>query len=422
MKGFTMASVLLVLWVGGGNVHAATPPVRPWQDSWDGVHSFLVFAPYPKGKFDPAHVTAIAHRYAFAWSSPYVDALRAGNPALVAGTYVTSTQSDHDLDWINSNHPDWIVYKQDRVTPVTQFDYKALTYDITNPEVVDHEFEGMKSLANSPGNAVAWDNFCLDNSLGAVGVRDAQGNWTQKFDGKGSYADVFDPKWTDAMIEYARTMRDRLHTLQPYPVLMVPNADVKVISGDPVRSARFIDSVDGVLVEGGYFGPTWPGDPRQLWLRGLHFVEQMQAAGKAYFSIDYPRNGPVTRDFLQFTLASYLLVKGRSAYLLVPQPTKDGYDSLNPDACWYPEFEAPIGTPLGPMQQVAGDPGTENGVYLRRHSGGLSIVNASTNRSFTIPLPAGSYVDLYGYHVGHQVTMRPDSGLVLLRAERRVAQ
>ena len=191
----------------------------------------------------------------------------------------------------------------------------------------------------------------------------------------------------------------------------------EVISGDPVRSAKFIDAVDGVLIEGGYFGPHYVGDPRKLWLRGLRFVEKMQAAGKTYYSIEVPLNGrPVTKDYLQFTLASYLLAKGHTARILLAQPTKSGYDSGNPDACWHPECDAPIGTPLGPMRQVAGDRDTENGVYLREHSGGVSIVNASTKDSFKVALPGGdSYTDLDGNSVGTTVAMRPVSGLVLLR-------
>lgn len=413
-----LLAALLLLQVFG-IARAATPPAFAMGpgDSWNGVHSFLVFAPEPEGDFAPAHIAAIARRYDFGWSPRHVKNLIAGNPAFVTGVYYTSTQVDRDKKWIDANHPEWIVYKGDRTTPVTQFDYKALTFDISNPEVVAYQFESMKKLANTPRMAVAWDNCYLDNSLGAVGVRGKDGKWVQKFLGKGSYAEVYDPAWTDAVIEQLRVVHDRLHALRPYPILLVPNADVKIVSGDPVRSAKFIEAVDGVLIEGGYFGPHYVGDPRRLWLRGLRFVERMQAAGKTYYSIEVPPNGqPVTRDYLQFTLASYLLAKGHTARILLARPTKSGYDSGNPDACWYPEFDAPIGTPLGPMRQVAGDRDTENGVYLREHSGGVSIVNASQKNSFTVALPDGSsYMDLYGKSAGTTVTVPPVTGLVLLR-------
>ena len=130
---------------------AAAPPFAMGAgDSWNGIHSFLVFAPEPEGNFTAAHMAGIARRYDFGWSPRHAKALIAGNPAFVMGIYYTSTQVDRDKEWIESNHPEWIVYKADRTTPVTQFDYKALTFDISNPEVVAYQFETMKKLANSP--------------------------------------------------------------------------------------------------------------------------------------------------------------------------------------------------------------------------------------------------------------------------------
>jgi hypothetical protein len=272
----------------------------------------------------------------------------------------------------------------------------------------------MGQPGRSPNTAVAWDNYFL-GGLGACGVYDTNGNWVQKFNGdEGAYSTVNDPAWTDAIIAYARAVKDRLHAL-PVPVRLIPNATALIITGDAARTANFINAVDGVLIEGGYFGPEWVGDnSRQLWLRSLRFVEQLQAAGKAYYSIEIPLSWkPVTPEFRQFVLASYLLVKGHSAALDIPIVDGGNYDTQL-DYERYPEFNVRVGTPCAPMFQAAGS--GENGVWMREHTGGVSLVNGSVTSSFTVALPAGSsYRDVYGNSVGSSVNMAPDTGLILLR-------
>ena len=54
------------------------------------------------------------------------------------------------------------------------------------------------------------------------------------------------------------------------------------------------------------------------------------------------------------------------------------------------------------------------GVWLRKFSGGLSLVNPHTGEH-TVSLPAGNYNDVNGNPVGPTVTMAAQTGLVLLK-------
>ena len=68
------------------------------------------------------------------------DYVWAGNPSsTVVNTgylaYDRDPLSVHDLHWFQTYHPDWLVYKCDRVTPIRYFADPLLVYDVTNPAV-----------------------------------------------------------------------------------------------------------------------------------------------------------------------------------------------------------------------------------------------------------------------------------------------
>jgi hypothetical protein len=69
------------------------------------------------------------------------------------------------------------------------------------------------------------------------------------------------------------------------------------------------------------------------------------------------------------------------------------------------------------MRQAAGDKETEDGIYIREYSGGISIVNASGKHSFEVSLPQGrSYTDLDRKSVRSPLTVPPRTGLILLKS------
>jgi hypothetical protein len=346
------------------------------------------------------------HPYDFSWS----DGAAGSNPDIVVGSYRDSIQGPQGLAWYQANHPDWILYDCDRVTPSLQYDYEAVSLDFTNPAVVDHMVSGMLG-SSGRADAISWDNFSLDNWYPKPGGGYghycgvwANGTWVQKFAGTGAYDTVTDPQYTDARLEYARQVRDRLHAL-PAPLLLIVNSGMLTLSHDPARQATFINNVDGILDEGGTVSIDLTTS-RGLWLANEQFIEKAQAAGKAYYTINELDHTKSSQNFatdqaiLQWALATYLMSKGHSSGIFV------GYQEATQ---WFSEYAAPIGTPCGRMTQVG-----STQAYIRQHSGGMSIVNIDDAATVSVALPSGSFKDLYGNAVNSPVSMSPLSGMVLL--------
>ena len=350
-----------------------------------------------------------------------------------SGSYASSSQGEgYNLTWFQENHPDWILYDCDKKTPSLQYAYKAVSVDFTNDEVVQHMFQ-RAAQASGHADAVSWDNFALGNAYPTpaggwgnfCGVWAKNGTWVQLFAGKDSYDTVDDPRFTDGestalsplplifsyksekslcgagKIKYAAKMRDLLHAL-PKPLKLIVNSGMQELSHDPVRQAAFIDSVDGILDEGGYGGMDLT-TARGLWLDQQKFIQATQAAGKAYYSINSVAHFGTEQHGLSFAIASYLMSKGHTAAV---------FYGTNEKTQWFPEYQIPIGTPCGAMT-TRGD-----NAYTRVHSGGVSVINADTNHTVSVALPAGQYTwtDMFGTAVQSPVAMAPLSGRVFLRA------
>ena len=400
---FLLAGLILHCTLLTVAVSAQAPPatgLSAWADSWNGVHAFVVWSQSAA----PDHT----HPYDFAWSG----GADGSNPKMVIGAYSDSTQGQQSLAWYQANHPDWILYDCDQVTPSLQVGYQAPSLDFTNPAVVDYLVSSMVSVAGAPASAISWDNFSLDNDYGTpeggyghfCGVW-ANGTWVQKFAGIGSYDTVADPQYTDARLEYARQVRDRLHAL-PTPLLLIANSGMLPLSHDLARQAVYIQNVDGILDEAGY-GDIDLTTSRGLWLAQEKFIEMAQTAGKAYYSVNELNhtqyyNGRFATDqgVLQFALATYLMSKGHSSGIFV------GYNEVSQ---WFAEYAAPIGPPCGAMTQVG-----QTNAYIRQNSGGVSLINTDDSATIGVPLPGGTFMDLYGNKVASPVSMPPTSGLVLL--------
>ena len=251
----------------------AQSPLPVWADSWNGVHSLLDFNPV--GDYTDAYIQSIAWRFDFGLSSSkYRAALKAGNPSFINSMYRDALQyTSQNFAWFQANHPEWLLYNCDGVTPILVYDYRAVIPDFSNPAFVDFrwntEFAPLLSgLGSYPAESVVMDGALLENEFytptmavtwgHACGAYDTSGNWVQKFAGRGSYADVFDPAYTDAFISYLTEIRRRLHALNP-PRLLITNSYPRVVYNDPVRRANFINSVDGIMMQGAEYSAQFPG-------------------------------------------------------------------------------------------------------------------------------------------------------------------
>jgi hypothetical protein len=408
-KNIVLSLSILAMYLASLSPTLASVPYL--KDSSDGIHQITVFG---SPAWDP---NADTSKFDFVWSvggsDQWAPGMVAKNQIILDGSYYDSIQGPFlgspEYVTLHAAHPDWFLYECDKTTIATQYDYKATMLDISNPAVLDYMYNTgyMFNFGNFPHQAISWDNFGIENSGPSVcGIYDTSGHWVQKFTGGSS-----DGAWADAKIASAAYISNKLHALSNPVALITNGVPTGALLTDSVRMAAYAAAVDGILDEGGLLSRHALGFPNQYWLNYQRLVQLFQSAGKAAYSIvNNDNNNPIpaalTHDDIQFRAASYLLSKGAHAAVAIV-PGDNAPSPILPELA-----AAPIGTPCGPMSQAAGS--GENGVWMRTHSGGVSIVNSSVTNTFTVTLPAGTFKDLYGAPITSPVTMAPATGLVLL--------
>ena len=387
---------------------AGTPPtldpgLRSFTDTWSNVHAFLTF------DYSISNPAAVAKHYDFVWGASLknVAAFRSGNPSIFLTYYIAfhrdsgafaNNEVYHDLDYWKSVHPDWILYKCDRVTPAYEFGDPDVPFDFTNPAVIAWQVQTYAQPASESGyDGIAADNVNLQNLFGACGVY-VHGKWVQRYSGQ-----MDDPQWSADVVTWLTLMQQALHDLK-HPLALIPNLSIGDLSPDDPVVQQVVSHVDGVLDEAGFtlFGNGYLTDGD--WLQAIQFIESVQQQNKPYYIINqFPS---VDRAAIQWALASYLMAKGHGSALYISSVQGYGGES------WYSEYAAQIGSPSGPMYEV-------QGVYLRQYSNGLTLVNPSATNSYTLTLDPGShYKDLYGTSIGQTLTLAPESGIVLLTSSK----
>ena len=196
----------------------------------------------------------------------------------------------------------------------------------------------------------------------------------------------------------------------------IPNVGQWVTTRDPTDYS----GVDGVMIEG--FGGWGYGNYFDLadWQLQMDRILGLVGQDKAILAQQYVDPNDVNdRTFL---LGCYLLIKGRTTYL--------NFDlGLEPE--WFPEYEIPIGSPVGghPANVEALWSAGWN-VYARTYSNGLVLVNPTTTaRTVNLgstyyratphgggEVPAGGDVSAWTvtYAPVTAVTLQPNRAAVLL--------
>jgi len=295
----------------------------------------------------------------------------------------------HDITWFLANHPDWIEYTCDRKTPAYEYGDPNVPLDITNPAVIDYMMQTYIIPAIEEGyQGIAFDNVDFNNNGYRCGVwRD--GEWV----GQSNYI--------DNILAWASSMYPRLHALYASVAMNFPY-DVN----NPAESDKIYQNLDIAVDERGF--TNW-GRSKDDYLSGISWLTNMQALqsldalGKGFVSIN---EMPVDFDAVsqaekQWTLANYLLVKGKYSYIAITGIQEYGVIFTTP------EYSTAIGHALSVMYQ-------SQNVYMRDYSNGLAIVNPASSQSFAITLVPDIYQDLYGNNVD-TITLEPHSGIVLLR-------
>jgi len=138
------------------------------------------------------------------------------------------------------------------------------------------------------------------------------------------------------------------------------------------RDITDYSGADGVLVvgfarwdEGGYFDPQ-DGDWQLQMDRILGFVNLDKILLLQQY-IDH-----TDLEDRMFLLGSYLLVKGRYTYLNF---------ELSPEPEWFPEYEIPVGSPIGDIPStISALWRSDWKLYARNYSNGLTLVNPANEK------------------------------------------
>jgi hypothetical protein len=378
---------------------ANKPKLRPFADTWNNIHLLLSF------DYQVSDPAAIAKHYDFVWGAEvyHVAALRSGNPGIFLTYYIPfhrdkGTFSDekayHDLAYWKAVHPDWVLYKCDRVTPAYEYGDPNIPLDFANPALVTWQIQTYAQPASEYGyDGIAADNVNLQNQFGACGVY-RNGQWVQRYNGQSD-----DPQWRTDIVNWLTRMQEALYHLR-HPLALIPNLDSDGLAPGDALMQQVVSHIDSIVDEGGF---TLYGDGYLTgsdWLQRIQFIESVQKQHKAYYIVNqFPSVGHAE---IQWALASYLMSKEHSAALFISTSQAYGADLR------YDEYNVQIGSPKGSMYQ------TQN-VYMRDYSQGLSIVNPSATDSYTVTLNADNhYRDVSGNPVGQTITMPPHSGIVLL--------
>jgi hypothetical protein len=385
---------------GSGTTSGYTPGIRPFIDTWNNIHLFQSFD-YKIS--DPA---AVANHYDFVWGAEldHVAAIRAGNPNIFISYYITYNRDNgtfsnfrayHDLAYWKAVHPDWVLYKCDRVTPAYEFGDPNVPLDFANPDLLSWQIQTYAQPASESGyDGIAADNLDLQNQFGVCGVY-INGQWVQRYTGQ-----LDDPRWRTDVINWLTRMQQALHHLR-HPLALIPNLALDGLSPNDPQVQQIVNSVDGMLDEEGFTHCGQGYLTGSDWMQRIHFMENMQKQQKPYYVVNqFDGSAPINSEEIQWALASYLMGKEHLAALFIS--TYQGYG----DDTRYSAYGAQIGRPIDAMYQ-------SQNIYWRDYSNGLSIVNPNATDTVTIRLRT-LYVDLHGKPVSQVITMPPHSGLVLL--------
>ncbi len=371
------------------------PVVTSLADTTDNIHLGLAFDSYVtdfnslQGTIDIVWAASKAKSVPGAFIISYNPSERIGNGA-VGPLY--------SFDWFKQNHPDWIVYRCDRSTPAFGFGEANTPLDITNPAVLQFIMsqEIIPQIKAGYGG-IGFDNVGFSNLWERCGHFDRQGNWVQIYSGL-----LEDLRYQQSILAWGKTM---------YAMIKQYNPTIKVainFSFDyPHRIdwQQMIPYLDILVDEAGFtdFGyAEYPFLTDEAWTSYTTFLRQFQSDdAKGVFIFDESPAATVTPDQMQWALANYLLIKYQHTYVTVVGQQQYGqfYD--------HPEYHILIGSPLGNLIEKGCN-------YQRQYSGGLALVNPSSQSTCVVKLPH-PYKTLAGAKIT-SITLAPHTGAVLLSA------
>lgn len=353
----------------------------------------------------------------------------------VAGAYrddynlIVARTPVHDLGWFQAHHPDWLVYKADRITPAGVGDPEAegptgviVVMDISHPAVQQYQFDYfLRSYLEAGWTRVGFDNVGLGNPNAWSGVY-RHGQWVQLYSGR-PYDSAILQTWTD----WAKAMHTKVKAFRSWAQL---DANYSVPLNNTQNFHLLLPYIDGYFDEQGFTGGGGGFVSGTDWLAVFRAQQLLRAMGKLVFiNGEVPIGDPgtpaagngaltalamslertVPQAQMLWVVANYLLVKGKDYFAWESGYFARGSFSYQNDNhfIYRPQYYLPVGHPVG-------EPRLWRGVYRRDYSGGVVLVNPSA--ADTAVLHVGSRLHPLhtpdGLRAG-ELRMPPVSGMVL---------
>ena len=325
-------------------------------------------------------------------------------PGIYALHYMTvgrDTVREHDLEWYKANHPDWVVYRDDRTTVANEFKYTFGYYtpvDFANPEVRQYLWDAFVQPYVGAGR---YEGICVDN-VGATNVWHRagvfkDGVWNQEYTGQ-----AVDPTYAQGVADWIKWMATRVHeagmslTLNLYPTCHREGLD------DEPGFRLIANEADTILDEHGFTRKGKPLVTDKLWLAYVSlWADLARTKGIIVDDKIAEDRSQATPAVINWALANYLMIKGDRTY--VAWPMQYGAAEMND----FPELYLSIGRPLEDFRPV-------DQVYQRRFEKAIAVINPSSKTAADYGIPAGQWRDLQGAAQSGTVSLPPASGLVLV--------
>lgn len=281
-----------------------------------------------------------------------------------------------DIKWYQENHPDWVMYQEDRKTPAYGYiyDYGGLVpLDVSNPAVKEYYLQKFIMPAVNAGyKIVAMDNVDLGNWPKAIG-RYAGEKWIPLYTGKKD-----DSAFHKTMIEWMQFLKDRLN---PLGVAVVAN--IKATTASEHVVLQTIHAVDAWLDENG-FAHRGVKVTDDKWEKAIAIIHKI-APEKGYISINQMK-GENAKDWpkeqVEYVIGSYLLSRGPKSLLAMCSYTDK---AIYHHFFYRKEMDTDIGEPVSvPVKEPSG-------LWVRKFTKGIVIVNPSSKKSETYDLPKGKW-------------------------------
>jgi hypothetical protein len=366
-------------------------------DTWNGIFANQHLDYYVSN----SQAKSDAYRYDLVWGSNKPWAWKQGNTKILTSWYMpfdADGTTNHDLNWWKSFHPDWVLYKCDKQTPAWADGLDNIPLDISNPAVRTWQLATYSPKAEEGKyTAMAFDLVGLNNANGACGVW-INGVWHQRFSGQ-----KVDSIWTQAVLNWFHYAKPYLHGLSQ-PLLVGANTVPEARPlGDP-QEIDLLNHVDFLNDEYAFTGYGYSYVSSVDFVKIVGWMKYAQGIGKPWLVDDKWNTQVLGPQELGWSLGTYMMGKYHSASVFIDHLPGYGYEY------WHPEFKAPVGYPCADMYADT----TQQGVYLRKYSGGLAIVNSSPSKDYLVTLPRSQYLSLYGKTVKSPLLVLHDWGVVLL--------